>query len=163
MASDTIPTYNDPLDVLRRFMPAPFQRTARLGSTNLVMETNDADFLQAVSAWPAGESSPDAHSFLWKLVRDPDAQGELSETMIVMAGPVILVCMGPACVVGVDRERKELLGFIGASVNTTALEERVLPLLMRLTAIAVRDAERLAMTGAASAMLNDTDQCLSTL
>jgi hypothetical protein len=46
--------------------------------------------------------------------------------------------MGRACLIGADRERKEVLAFIGRDVDTTVFQQWILPALCRLTEFVTR-------------------------
>ncbi len=124
-------SYGNPLDLLRRFAPTPLKAEVRLEIANVLLETNDLSFLPWLSRLDAGESS--AKSCLWKIVRDVDVRGMLAETTILMAGNVIVYSMGPACLIGADRERREILAFLGRDVDAHSFQESVLPALCRLT------------------------------
>ena len=63
---------------------------------------------------------------------------KLAEASIVMAGSLIVYSMGPACMIAADRERKEVLAFIGIEVDARIFQEGVLPALCRLTEFVMR-------------------------
>jgi hypothetical protein len=124
--------YQDPLDPLRRFIPTPLRTQFRVGSTTVVVETNDFSLLPALPL--AGPSSGlDLSSLAWKLVRDSDAHGLLQEPVFLISGPLTIVGMGPACLLGMDHERRELLGFIGMDVDARTFQEFLVPFLCRLS------------------------------
>jgi hypothetical protein len=60
------------------------------------------------------------------------------ETTILMAGNVIVYSMGPACLIGADRERREILAFIGRDVDAHSFQESIVPALCRLTEFVAR-------------------------
>jgi hypothetical protein len=117
----------------------------RLPFATVELETNDLSlFPTLVSAEPPVEivrteqvsgapASIPTHSCLWKIVRDVDVGGKVAEASIVMAGSLIVYTMGPACLIGADRDRKEILGFIGRDVDRSVLREFILPAVLRLT------------------------------
>ena len=129
-------SYGNPLDLLRRFAPTPLKADVRLEIANVTLETNDLSFLSPLSGLDAGRAS--ARSCLWKIVRDIDVRGLTAETTILMAGSVIVYSMGPACLIGADRERREILAFIGRDVDAQAFQESILPALCRLTEFVIR-------------------------
>jgi hypothetical protein len=129
-------SYANPLDLLRRFAPTPLKAEVCLGTAKVVLETNDLSFLPSLSRMDLGESC--AESCSWKIVRDVDARGMTGETTILMAGNVIVYSMGPACLIGADRERREILAFIGRDVDAQAFQESILPALCRLTEFVAR-------------------------
>jgi hypothetical protein len=129
-------SYRDPLDLLRRFAPTPLKAQVYLEIANVLLETNDLSFLSSLSQMAARE--PALQSCRWKMVRDMDVPGATSEASIVMAGSLIVYCMGPACLIGADRERGEILAFIGRDVDARHFQESILPSLMRLTEFVTR-------------------------
>ncbi|MGA2431604.1 MAG: hypothetical protein ABSH13_24120 [Candidatus Acidiferrum sp.] len=129
-------SYRDPLDLLRRFAPTPLKAQVYLEIANVLLETNDLSFLSSLSQLAARE--PASQSCRWKIVRDVDVRGTTSEASIVMAGSLIVYCMGPACLIGADRERGEILAFIGRDVDVRRFEESILPSLIRLTEFVTR-------------------------
>lgn len=123
--------YADSLDVLRRLVPTPLKAVYRIGSLRVVVETNDFSLLPHIplDAQPLDSS---CESFAWKLVRDPDARGPLLSPRVLISDSLTVVEMGAPCLVGVDRSRRELLGFLGADVDVRTYEEKLLPYLFRL-------------------------------
>jgi len=55
--------YQDPLDPLRRFIPTPLRTQFRVGSTTVVVQTNDFSLLPALplAAPSAASISPASH------------------------------------------------------------------------------------------------------
>jgi len=125
--------YNDPLDPLRRFVPTPLRTRFRIGALTVLVETNDFSLLPALSLHTASDDSGSS-ARTWKLVRDFDAHGSLQEPLTLLTGQLTVVGMGPACVLGLDHERRELFCFIGRDVDTRTFQEYLVPLLCRLSA-----------------------------
>jgi hypothetical protein len=124
--------YQDPLDLLRRFIPTPYRTRFRIGGALVVVETNDFALLPELPLETVlNESFPSNLS--WKLVRDHDEHGLLQEPSHLICGGLTVVAMGAACLLGVDRERGELLGFIGAEIDPRTFQESLVPLLCRLS------------------------------
>ena len=146
MSNPEIASYRDPLDLLRRFAPTPLKTHVQLDFATVLLETNDLSFFpsplqpQEQSSRSPLPSANSAHAMqcLWKIVRDVDVHHKITETSIVMAGSLIVYSMGPACVIGADRERKEILAFIGLEVDVRAFQESILPALHRLTEFVMR-------------------------
>jgi hypothetical protein len=132
-------SYKDPLDLLRRCTPTPLKAEINLEIANIVLETNDLSFLPSLSRLSSAEIS--TKSCFWKIVRDVDVRGTTIEASIVMAGNLIVYSMGPACLIGADRERSEILAFIGRDVDTHSFQEAILPALCRLTEFVTRQRE----------------------
>ena len=124
-------SYSDPLDLLRRFAPTPLKTQVPLVVATILLETNDLSFLSLLSQLAVRE--PSSQSCRWKIVRDVDVRGMTTEASIVMAGSLIVYSMGPACLIGADRERGEILAFLGRDVDARVFQESILPSLLRLT------------------------------
>jgi hypothetical protein len=133
-----ITSYRDPLDLLRRFVPTPLKTHVHLEFANVLLETNDLGFFPSLSLLSSSISAPSSQPCLWKIVRDVDVRLKLTEASIVMAGSLIVYSMGPACMIGADRERKEILAFIGLEVDARIFQESILPALCRLTEFVMR-------------------------
>jgi len=129
-------SYTDPLDLLHRFVPTPLRAEIHLELANVVLETNDLSFLLLLPHSTAGEIS--STPCLWKIVRDVDVRGTTAEASILMAGNLIFYSMGPACLMGADRERREILAFIGRDVDAHSFQQSILPALCRLTEFVTR-------------------------
>ena len=124
--------YADPLDILRRFAPAPLKAMYRIGSSRAVVQTNDFHLLPALPL-DVNFRVPGEQSQEWKLIRDPDTPGPLEAARFLICGPLTVVEMGPACLLALDHERREVVGFIGADVDARTYQEFLVPLLCRLT------------------------------
>lgn len=124
-------SHREPLDLLRRFAPTPLKAQIYLEFANVLLETNDLSFLSSLS--PLAVREPSSQSCFWKIVRDVDVRGKTTEASIVMAGTLIVYSMGPACLMAADRERGEILAFIGRDVDARLFQESILPSLIRLT------------------------------
>lgn len=124
--------YQDPLDVLRRFIPTPVRITLPVGVTVLSVSTNDVSLVPKFPAEIPFNKVTD-RILDWKLVRDVDAHGGLREPLRLICGPLTIVTMGPACLLGVDRERGELLCFIGADIDARTFQDVLVPLFCRLS------------------------------
>ncbi len=124
--------YRDPLDLLRRFVPTPFRTRFRVGGTSVVVETNDFSLLPELPLETAFHEFSTSR-FSWRLVRDPDAHGLLQEPLHLISGQLTIVAMGAACLLGVDHDRRTLLGFIGGEVDLRTFHEYLVPVLCRLS------------------------------
>jgi hypothetical protein len=132
-------SYSDPLDLLRRFAPTPLKAVVYLEFANILLETNDLSFLPSLSL--LGVPAASSQSCLWKIIRDVDVRGATTEVSIVMAGSLIVYSMGPPCLIGADRQRGEILAFIGRDVDARLFQESILPALVRLTEFVTRKQE----------------------
>jgi hypothetical protein len=127
------PTTPYPPDPLRRFVPTPLRAVFDVDQTRVVVQTNDFSLLPELPLSTISEED-DNRRFEWKIVRDYDAPGTLEKSVSVASEKLTTVTMGPACLVAVDHERHELIGFIGAEVDVIAFRHVLLPLFYRLTA-----------------------------
>jgi hypothetical protein len=146
VSAPELKSYREPLDLLRRFSPTPLRMPVLLPFATVELETNDLSLFPNLVSMDSrsngirtqqtsGEylTAPAAHACLWKIVRDVDVRGKTAEASIVMAGSLIIYTMGPACLMGADRDRNEILGFIGRDVDTSVFQDCILPTLLRLT------------------------------
>ena len=124
--------YQDPLDALRRFIPTPLRTRFRAGDAIVTVETNDFTLLPALPLDNAS-ADDDPADIEWKLVRDLDALGLLEEPLRLSSGNLTVVGMGTACLLGLDHERRELLCFIGADVDSRTFQEFLVPYFCRMT------------------------------
>lgn len=124
--------HDDPLDLLRRFVPTPLKTVYRIGQLRVVVRTNDITLLPAFPLGADLDSSGE-ETFQWKLVRDLDSRGHLGEPVFLTSGALTVVEMGTACLLAVDHERRELLGFVGADVDARTHQEFLVPFLCRMT------------------------------
>jgi hypothetical protein len=124
--------YQDPLDLLRRFIPTPLRTRFHAGDFKVTVETNDFTLLPAL---PLDTACAAAHpaDIEWKLIRDLDAPGLLEEPLLLSSGNLTVVGMGTACLLGLDHERRELLCFIGTDVDARTFQEFLVPYFCRLT------------------------------
>jgi len=132
MRHEDRPTYRDPLDLLRRFVPTPLKARYRVGTLPVLVETNDFSLLPAFPLETDAENRG-APALEWKLIRDPDAQDTMQSPKVLKTPSLTMIEMGPSCLVGIDHERRELLGFIGANVDAGTYREFVLPFLCLVT------------------------------
>lgn len=122
--------YPDPPDLLRRFVSTPLTSLYRVNAVNVIVKTNDITLL------PAPEVNFEAfgtNNFEWKLIRDLDCLGLLGQPMCITSGPLTFVGMGPACLIGVDRKRRELMAVLGGDIDRHTYQDRLVPLFCELT------------------------------
>jgi hypothetical protein len=126
------PRHNDPLDLLRRFVPTPLKAIYRIGSVQVIVRTNDITLLPA---FPLGADLDvnGERNLEWRLIRDADSPGLLDEPVFLNSGVLTIVEMGTACLLALDHERRELLGFIGADIDARTHQEFLVPFLCRMT------------------------------
>lgn len=124
--------YDDPLDLLRRFIPAPLKASYRVGAVQVTVKTNDITLLPTfpleVNLEVLGEQRLE-----WRLIRDADSTDTLGPPIFMNSGGLTVVGMGPACLIGVDHEKRELLAFIGAAIDSRTHQDFLIPLFCQLT------------------------------
>lgn len=121
-----------PPDLLKRFMPTPFRGTLHLGGAEVSVQSNDSTIVDHFVS-SRRSFSVTSCSFLWKLVYDYNAPSELLPGTIITCGPTVFATLGPACLVGFDHDRSELVAFLGIHGNDPSFHEAVLPFLAELT------------------------------
>ncbi len=107
-------------DLLRRFVPTPYQCHVQLGGVDLELHTNDPALVTELSrSADSGPLDPLEVSLFAKIVRDNDAPCDQSEIMTLKSWPLVTVLMGTCTMLCLDCERRELLGFIAPHVTTS--------------------------------------------
>ena len=123
-------------DLLRRFIPTPVKAVYRVGGVRVRVHTNDSALLPALpfDADPdADHTRADRQDLEWTLIRDADSNGPLERPIFMKTEALTVVVMGTACLVGLDHERRELFGFIGAEVDARTHQEFLVPILCEMT------------------------------
>jgi hypothetical protein len=120
-------------DLLRRFVATPNSSVFRIGSTYARLETNDptlADTMQGATV--CRERSDARQDSEWKLIRDELAPCGGKEVSVLSAAPIGTVLLGPGTVIAVDRDRREVLGFIAPDISGEEFAAIALPLILSL-------------------------------
>ena len=142
MSTHDIAPYRDSLDLLHRFVPTPFSVSVRFNSASVSLETNDLRFLPSATAleFSANSSFDDqpTRTCLWRIIRDADVLQKLADGTGLLSDDLVVYSMGPACIIAADRPRREVLAFIGTSVDASAYQSTILPTLYRLTEFVTR-------------------------
>lgn len=146
--------HDDPLDLLRRFIPTPLRAVYRVGSNRVIVQTNDFALLPALPS-DANPNMPVEHTLEWKLIRDMDSPGPLESPTWLTSSVLTVVAMGTGCLVGLDHERRELLGFIGCNIDARTHQEFLVPFLCRLTGEALFAGSLSASNGQNQESAND--------
>jgi hypothetical protein len=124
----------DPPDLLRRFIPTPVKARYRVGGVRVMVQTNDFTLLPALPLdVDADHSGAGKQNLEWTLIRDADSHGLLEPPIFLTSGTLTVVVMGTACLVGLDHERCQLLGFIGADIDARTHQKFLVPLLCQMT------------------------------
>jgi hypothetical protein len=139
MAGAELSSYHDSCDPLWRLAPTPLNLRICIGRLAVLVESNDHKLLANLAEMNAEKSSNAGSTFLWRIIRDPETGGEIEPVTLIVDGDLSFLKMGTGVFAGVDKERKELLGFVGTGVSECAFQESVAPLFVQLTMEAVRD------------------------
>jgi hypothetical protein len=124
--------YAEPPDLLRRFVPTSINAVYRVGGVRVVVQTNDFTLLPAL---PLAQDHVRAEeqNVVWTLIRDADSHGLPEPPLFLKSGRLTVVMMGTACLIGLDHEKRELVGFIGADIGPGTHQESLVPLLCQMT------------------------------
>ena len=120
-------------DLLRRFVATPNSSVFRIGSTYARLETNDPTLADTIQSATVCQENSDAQKDSdWKLIRDEQAPCGGKEVSVLSAAPIGTVLLGPGTVIAVDRERREVLGFIAPDISGEEFTAIALPLVLSL-------------------------------
>lgn len=139
MPDTRVAAYNDLRDPLWRLGPTPFSLRMCLGRLRVRLESNDPQILTILAKMMPEKSTDLDHTYLWRIIRDLEASGGIEPATILVDGDLTFLKMGPGVFAGVDRQQRELLGFVGTGVCDNALEQTVFPLFVQLTLGAAKD------------------------
>ena len=101
-----------------------------------MVQTNDFTLLPALPL-EANPNLPAEQTLEWKLIRDIDSHGPLESPTLMTTAGLTIVAMGTGCLLGLDHKRRELLGFIGCSIDARTHQEFIVPFLCRMTSEAL--------------------------
>lgn len=133
MSAEVIAPYRNPLDVLWRGVPTPLKAEVRLAEVGVSVESNDPALLAALSRTATSVVAPSESNFCWRIVRDEEAPGIVGPPVTIRNGALTVATMSAAVIFAVDSDRRELLAFIGGSVDVQAFEEIVFPIFEKMT------------------------------
>jgi hypothetical protein len=142
-----ITAYRDERDPLWRLVPAHFNLNICLGRLHVLVESNDPWLLGTLANMDMEKSSNAEPTFLWRVIRDPEAGGEIEPATVLEDGDLSFLRMGWGVFAGVDKERRELLGFVGTSVSEQVFRDFVVRAFVELTLHAANSGARIAPSG----------------
>lgn len=119
-------------DLLKRFVCTPFQGFLRIEGAAIEVQSNDHTMIEVLASAPR-LGSLDRNSWLWKLVYDSDAESDLREVTSIVCRTTVVANMGSGCLVGLDRERSEIIAFLGITGDRPEFRKVVVPFLTKLT------------------------------
>ena len=120
-------------DLLRRFVATPNISMFRIGNSCARLETNDqllASTIQGATVCCEAEHAEEASH--WKLIRDEQAPCGGREVSVLSAGPIGTLLVGAGTVIAVDRDRREVFGFIAPDLSGEEFIDIVLPPILKL-------------------------------
>jgi hypothetical protein len=119
-------------DLLRRFSSTPHVANAVVEGLALTLQTNDLQIIAASQQIVSGGIDLDGHhSILVRVVRDDNAPGDVSETVVISAWPLVTLLAGAGTMIALDGERQEVLGFLSPAVSAERFVDELLPILLR--------------------------------
>ena len=120
-------------DLLRRFVATPHISRFHVGITRARLETNDPILAATIQAATAGcETEGAGECWYWKLIRDEQAPRGGSEVSVLSAGPIGTLLFGLGTAIAVDRERREVLGFVAPDISGEEFAAILLPRILKL-------------------------------
>jgi hypothetical protein len=120
-------------DLLRRFVPAPHVCNLFAGGSCVRLETNDPSIVTAMRSVTAPSPNENGRvSYSWKLIRDEEGPSGGREITILSSGPLSTLLLSMGTVIAIDRERREVLGFIAPDVSAEEFVSSWLPLITQL-------------------------------
>lgn len=114
----------EPPDLLRRFVPTPYQKCLQRDDLRLLVKTNDERLLQAAGG--TGSDGEGRHAE-WTMVADAEMPPELGDALVVHGPMTTYLSFGQACYVAVDHENEEITGFVSAGISDDAWLGVILP------------------------------------
>jgi hypothetical protein len=129
-------------DLLRRFIATPHTFCTGVGEASARLETNDlallADFQAEVQHLPLG--------YAWRLIRD-DVTSRGDETTVIVSGPLTVVLLGTVTLVVVDRDRRQVLGFVASDVHAGEFLNRLSSILAETMSLPTENFDRQSVSG----------------
>lgn len=120
-------------DLLQRFVPVPHACSLIAGDIHLQLETNDPSIVTAMRSVASPASKNEKASYSWKLIRDNKAPRGRREVTILTSGALSTLLLGAGTIIAIDRQRREVLGFIASDVSAQEFVTILLPLITELS------------------------------
>ena len=118
-------------DLLRRFTPTPYLGDVVVDSISLAVQTNDPQLIEAMQHSETGKSGVQLlRQLKLRIVRDNDEPTDRSEVVLLSAGPLTTLLAGTRTVLVLDRDRREILGFLSSSISLEHFVAELLPILL---------------------------------
>jgi len=122
-------------DLLRRHIATPYISTVFTDGGLVTLETNDMELSNTIRhELSRGRKHRPRHSESgpqhWKLIRDDAAPRGGDEITVLAAMTLQTLLFGNGTIITVDRERREVLGFIAPDVTRPVFSTDLLPLIL---------------------------------
>lgn len=119
-------------DLLHRFTPAPQFAELIVEGILLAVQTNDSRIITEMrQSGPEEIRSQFQRPVLVRVVRDDDAPTEGSEIVVMSSWPVVTLLAGTGTMLLLDRERREVLGFLSNAVSAERFVRELLPIFLK--------------------------------
>ena len=120
-------------DLLRRFVPAPHVCNVPAGESYLRLETNDPSIVTAMRGVASPSDDKGRAFYSWRLIRDDQTPRGGRKVTILTSGALSTLLLGVGTIVAVDRQQREVLGFIASDVSDQEFVTILLPLITKLS------------------------------
>jgi hypothetical protein len=118
---------------LRRFVETPYVVSSKSGEATIRIEANEFVLINKMHGAMVSQEGFGTEILTWKLIRDGAAPGDGKELTILSSGPLNVILAGTGTVIAIDRERRELLGFVAANVSSDEFVTALLPIIFQLS------------------------------
>lgn len=119
-------------DLLRRFVPTPLVSTFCTRDVRMRLETNDPLIITAMQSATVPGSLENGDLSFWKLIRDDEAPHGSRKVTILSSGPLSSLLVDAGTVIVIDRELREVLGFLGPDVSAREFLVILYPIIVKL-------------------------------
>lgn len=119
----------EPPDLMRRFVATPFEACMEIGGMRVLVQTNDSSLLEELGSTRGPCLDAD---WTWTVVGDAELPAQLGEATIIENGAMVFFGFGRACQVVLDREKRELTGFVSNGVLNDEWVKVIGPMVLML-------------------------------
>ncbi len=127
MSNAPVLPLSEPPDLLRRFVPLPHDLCVRNEDLHLHLTTNEPRLAAALGS--IAECGND-NNMKCTISCDPDVSASFGDEIGIDTGDSTFLSFGRACVIAINREKREITGFVAAGILEGAWPVIVVPALM---------------------------------
>lgn len=120
-------------DLLRRFVGTPYAVSFVSGEATIRIESNEFAIVNKLHGAMVVQQGFETELSTWKLIRDEAAPCDEKELTLMSAGALTLLMSGTGTVIAVDRDRREVLGFLAPNVSADEFVTALLPIILKLS------------------------------